>query len=49
MALGDRRGRIAAAGAVQAPAMADERVRRFEPEQAEGAILDSIMASLHIR
>jgi hypothetical protein len=47
--LGTGDERVAAAGAVQAPAMADERVRRFEPEQAEGAILDSIMASLHIR
>jgi hypothetical protein len=49
MAFGTGEERVAVAGAVQAPAMADEGPRRPIPERADRAIRGSIMASLSIR
>jgi len=49
MALGDRRGRVAVAGAVQAPAVADETPRRLELERSDRAIRGDIMTTLRIR
>jgi hypothetical protein len=40
---------VAAAGAVQARAMAEGRAEKLGSAWADGAILDFIMTSLHIR